>query len=258
MLGNLTAGLECSPERWIYRFWGCPDIHTRQKWRAVWPCLERMKDSISILDAGCGGGRWTLEIAARRPDWTVTGVDRDEASIERAKRSAIALGHRNVLFQAKDFLEFKPATPFDVILSVASAHYLVESGQGEQLFGCFRQWLRPGGVLLLWGPRRHQEVPQIRALPSLPAHGVFSRGDLERLCHSAALDCESIRPVIGGCGTLAKQLASRCNSRLSRIGAYPLELVLDAADRLGRRNGFSAAWFMIARLGSKRNSLAQK
>jgi SAM-dependent methyltransferase len=252
MLGRRTADLESSQGRWIYRLWGCPDINTRQKWRAVWPYLERLKGSLSILDAGCGNGRWTLEIAARRPDWIITGVDRDDASIEQAKRNAALLGCTNVSFIAKDFLEFEPENTFDAILSVASAHYLVESGHGERLFECFRQWLSPGGVLVLLGPRRHQEVPQIRALPSLPAHRVFGRADLELLCHSAKLNCESIRPLIGDCGTLAKQLASRCKSRFGRIGAYPVELLLDAADRLGRRrDGYSAAWLMVARSGPK-------
>ncbi|MEO8097269.1 MAG: class I SAM-dependent methyltransferase [Acidobacteriota bacterium] len=211
---------------------------------------------MSVLDAGCGSGRWALEIAARRPDWTVHGIDRDAAAISQAQADACSLGLKNVSFAVQDFLRFNPSSRFSVILSVASAHYLVEAGKGKQLFKCFQEWLSPGGLLVLYGPRRHQEVPQALHLRPLPAHEVFSLADLEEMCHAAQFECESIHPQVGKWGVLAKQLASHCRSRLQRLGAYPFEILLDAVDRVnGPAPEASAAWLVLARQPSRASSL---
>jgi SAM-dependent methyltransferase len=257
MLGKLTAQLKPRRLRWVYRIWGCPNIHTRQKWSAVWPYLAKLPDRLSILDAGCGDGSWALEIAARRPHWTVTGVDRDSNAIARARADAECLKLNRVSFATEDFLQFKPRRAFDVVLSIGSAHYLVESGRGEELFNCFRQWLSEDGILVLLGPRRREEVPLTNRLPALPSHDVFRRSDLENLCRSSALSCESIQPLIGTWGTVAKQLASPNRSLLGRATAYPLELLFDGMDRLWtKQRRMSAAWLLVARRAVK-NKMAR-
>ena len=144
MIGRATAALWAGPRRWIIRLWGVPDINTRQKWHAAWPHLARLpKHGICLLDAGCGEGTWSLELAARRPEWAVVGVDRELAPTERAERARRSLGLSNLTFARADFLEFRPARPFDAVLSIASAHYLVADGRGAQLFRACSGWLRP-------------------------------------------------------------------------------------------------------------------
>ena len=100
------------------------DLHFHQKWRIVWPHLARLpRGDVNMLDAGCGDGGWSLEITARRPAWSVTGIDRDSVAIDRAHSRCRTLGLSNVSFRSDDFVEFLPTRPVDHVLSICSTHY---------------------------------------------------------------------------------------------------------------------------------------
>jgi SAM-dependent methyltransferase len=237
----------------MLRFWGAADIHTRQKWDALWPQLSRLPETgVRLLDAGCGEGRWSLELAERRPAWRVTGIDMTPADIERARQAGAALESRNTSFACVDFLRYAPAERFDVVLAVASAHYLVEAGKGGELFRRFSDWLRPGGTLLLFGPRRAQEVPRLAHLPPpFRLRDVFSRGALDALCAENGLGVESLVPAIGTLGTYAKQVSCGAGaSRTLSVVTYPLQLFLTSCDRVGNGSDAeapSSAWVLVAR-----------
>src|SRR5690606_5922568 len=64
--------------------------HTQQDVAFLTDALGLEHGSATLLDAGCGGGRWALELA-RRGD-VVTGIDRDPARIVRARHRALASG----------------------------------------------------------------------------------------------------------------------------------------------------------------------
>src|SRR5438876_904160 len=99
MIGRAKASLEPGLRRWLVRLWGLPDIHVRQKWSAVWPHLASLPTGpLCLLDAGCGDGAWAIELAARRPQWSITGVDRARACIEAADVLRRRLALRNVDF----------------------------------------------------------------------------------------------------------------------------------------------------------------
>ena len=251
MLGQRIAALERPPRRWIQRVWGVPEIDTRQKWTALWPELARLPErGVRLLDVGCGAGRWTLELASRRPDWQLSGVDRDADAIRLAENGREHLGLVNASFTVADFLEFRPAAPFDVILSVASAHYLVAERKGSDLFGRFRGWLRPGGHLLLLGPRSRGEAPFSPSLPRPPWHEVFSARELAELCRDSGLEVDGLSGRVGRLGTLAKQLSWVSNGypRLVAAGLYALEWILALIDARLTFNGRSTVfWLLLAR-----------
>lgn len=251
MIGKRTASLESPPRRWLQRVWGCPDIHARQKWMLLWPQLSSLPQGpLRVLDAGCGPGPWTLELAARRPGWSVVGLDRDETLIEAAERSRQRLALDNARFIRSDFLDFAPAEKFDVVLSVSSAHYLVERGHGEDLFTKFRLWLKPGGLLLLFAPRIGHEVPLTSFLPSFFVRDVFSLDLLQSLCLGSELLVEALVPCIGRPATMAKQLAC-LTSRMPALKpiAYPFEVGLTHSDswRVSNKSRSSSAWLLVAR-----------
>jgi len=253
MLGQATARAQPAPRRWMLRLWGAADIHTRQKWAALWPHLSRLPHAgVRLLDAGCGDGRWSLELAERRPAWRITGIDITPADVAAAERARLALGTTNASFACADFLEYAPAERFDVVLAVASAHYLVEAGRGAELFRRFGDWLRPGGQLLLFGPRRGDEVPRLAHLPPpFRLRDVFSRAALDALCRESELDVELLMPSIGPLGTYAKQVSCGAGgSRAMSLVTYPLQLCLTSLDRVGRAadaDGLSSAWVLVAR-----------
>ena len=113
MIGQATASLHPPARRLLQRVWGAPNIDTRQKWTAVWPIIARLPRSpLRILDAGCGDGVWTLEIAAHRPQWLLVGIDRDAEQIAGAVVSARELALHNAQFVTTDFLQVRSDRPF--------------------------------------------------------------------------------------------------------------------------------------------------
>jgi SAM-dependent methyltransferase len=251
MLGRALCVLEPAPRRHLQRWLGVFDVDARQKWKAVWPHLAALPAGpFRLLDAGCGSGGWSLELASRRSGWTIVGVDRDGPAIATAEAHRRALGLGNVSFIEADFLEFRPAERFDAILSVASAHYLVQAGKGRALFDAFASWLEPGGLLVLFGPRRRAEMPTTRALPALHGRDIFGYGDLDSLCRESGLVPETIVPAVGRLGTLAKQVGRiGQGSRWLGLATYPVARLLDAFERgappPGDRPSF--AWIVLAR-----------
>jgi SAM-dependent methyltransferase len=244
MLGRSTASLENTPRRLLQRAFGVLDVDTRQKWRAVWPRIASLPvDRLRLLDAGCGSGAWSLELASRRPRWTIVGVDVDGPSIAAAEQRRRSLSLSNVSFVEADFLQFRPDQRFDVVLSVASAHYLVQAGKGRLLFDAFSSWLAPGGLLVLFGPRRLAEMPMTRGLPRIHGRQIFGYEDLDTLCRESGLLPEAIVPAVGRLGTMAKQVA-----RIGR-GSYPVQLLLDALEPRAPLppDRPSFAWLVLAR-----------
>jgi SAM-dependent methyltransferase len=233
MLGRATASLAPIPRRWLQGLFGHPDIDSRQKWIALWPHLARLpRRGLRLLDAGCGSGDWALELAALRPEWSILGIDCAVNVVEAATEARKRLSLTNVAFRHVDFMGFDTTETFDIVLSVASAHYLVEAGQGRELFQRFRAWLKLGGRLLLLGPRRMPEVPATPWLCFPPLHDVFSVEELNDLCRASDLQIEVICGHIGHLGTLAKQIGwtAAPHSRLLSVGLYPARWVLASLD----------------------------
>jgi SAM-dependent methyltransferase len=252
MIGRLTGCLEPWPRRWLFRLMGgCPDVDTRQKWTALWPYLSRLPSSeLTILDAGCGRGRWALELAARRPRWRVIGVDRVAAYLAEAGSARRRLGLFNVAFVCADFERLPIRSQFDVVLSVSSAHYLARSGRGATLFTYFRSCLCPGGQLLALLPRRRHEAPFVHWLPRPAWHPVFSACDLRALCRGAGLEVQVLRGTVGPAGVLAKQLGRwRGLHPVLLAGVYPLERLVNLLDRPDRSTHDSRTlmWTLVAR-----------
>jgi len=252
MIGRFTAQIEPWPRRWVFRMLGgCPDVGTRQKWKALWPHLAELPASrLVVLDAGCGAGRWTLELAARRPQWHIVGVDRNAQCLVEAEAARRRLGIRNAAFVRADFEYFPCRRPFDVVLSVTSAHYLARMGRGAALFRQFRAWLRPGGQLVALVPRRGDEAPFVEWLPHPEWHPVFSAADVRALCDGAGLDVDVLRATVGRAGVLARQLGWYREGRPRLLAAsYPLERFLTFLDVARPPTELDQAllWTLVAR-----------
>jgi SAM-dependent methyltransferase len=98
------------------------------------------------LDVGCGTGSLTRRL--RRVVPRVTGIDRDEQSIEIARAHPAAAG---IGYLIGDFLAatLEPGS-FDLVTSVASLHHM----DAEAALRCMSALLRPGGVLAVVGLAR--------------------------------------------------------------------------------------------------------
>ena len=99
----------------------------------------------TLLDAGCGTGRYAGELARR--GYAVEGVDRSSELIETARQSV--RGHGNsVSFRVGDLLAL-PVARYDGILCRGVLNDFVNDDARQSVFAAFAGALRRPGVLIL-------------------------------------------------------------------------------------------------------------
>jgi trans-aconitate methyltransferase len=136
----------------------------------AWTGAER------VLDAGCGSGRLTAELAARVPRGHVIGLDRSRPMLQQAKahlsspsRSSPTSSGGPPLVCA-DLLALPFRAWADVVFSTATFHWVLDH---SALFRGLHGVLRPGGVLVAQcGGQGNLEVLYSRAdaLAAPPEH----------------------------------------------------------------------------------------
>jgi len=99
----------------------------------------------SLLDAGCGTGRYAVELARR--GFAVTGVDRSPALLAEARRRPVEATAR-VRFESGDLLALPAGAGFDAIVCRGVLNDLVETAERAAVFAAFARALRPVGALL--------------------------------------------------------------------------------------------------------------
>jgi trans-aconitate 2-methyltransferase len=105
--------------------------------------LERtqLRGDEVVLDAGCGSGELTAELAARVPDGRVYAVD---GSPRMAALARERLGERATIWVG-DLLELEVPEPVDLVFSAATFHWIDDH---ERLFERLHAALKPGGRLV--------------------------------------------------------------------------------------------------------------
>lgn len=110
--------------------------------RAVLARLALRGDE-AVLDAGCGSGRLTAEVAAAVPRGRVIAVDVSDAMVAEARRTLAPLGDRVEVVKA-DLAALGMEGIADVAFSAATFHWVLDH---DALFDSLYRALRPGGVL---------------------------------------------------------------------------------------------------------------
>jgi trans-aconitate 2-methyltransferase len=96
-----------------------------------------------VLDAGCGSGELTAELAARVPRGRVYAVDGSPRMVELA-RERLGAGPQCHVW-VSDLLELEVPEPVDLVFSAATFHWIADH---ERLFERLRAALKPGGRLV--------------------------------------------------------------------------------------------------------------
>ncbi|HUM14872.1 MAG TPA: class I SAM-dependent methyltransferase [Candidatus Nitrosotalea sp.] len=100
-----------------------------------------------LLDAGCGNGRYAVELARR--GFAVTGVDRSPGLLDEARARVREAGDAiAVRLEAGDLLALPAGPPYDAIVCRGVLNDVVEVAARATIFEVFARGLRPGGVLL--------------------------------------------------------------------------------------------------------------
>ena len=113
----------------------------QQRWAAEQLDGLRLAGDETVLDAGCGSGRVTLELCDRVPRGRVYAVDVAPSMAAHARE---ALGDRATVF-CQDLVELDLPEPVDAIFSNATFHWIHDHAA---LFAALHRALRPGGQLV--------------------------------------------------------------------------------------------------------------
>jgi SAM-dependent methyltransferase len=129
--------------------------YTAQYLHWLAPLIAALPTGGRVLDLGCGYGRLALEIAARRPDCTLVGIDLGAPAVAGATAYAAARGLRNCQFLERDLADYLPKVEdgsADLVLFVEASFFAAHDlgvlrhaarilRPRGQLFAAFRsQW----------------------------------------------------------------------------------------------------------------------
>jgi 2-polyprenyl-3-methyl-5-hydroxy-6-metoxy-1,4-benzoquinol methylase len=119
----------------------CADVAAALARRGVGP-------GAAVLDAGCGTGRYAVELARR--GLTVTGVDRSPDLLAEAHRRVGDAGLPISLLEA-DLLDLSasPGGLYDAIVCRGVLNDVIGAAARAAVLGGFARGLRPGGVMWL-------------------------------------------------------------------------------------------------------------
>jgi SAM-dependent methyltransferase len=102
----------------------------------------------TLLDAGCGTGRYAVELARR--GFVVTGVDRSPALLAEAEaRARAADGAARVRFECRDLLALPAGSGYDAVVCRGVLNDFVDPDDRAAVLGVFARALRPRAALLL-------------------------------------------------------------------------------------------------------------
>lgn len=129
--------------------------------------LELRGDETAV-DAGCGSGRVTEQLARRLPAGRVIAVDGSAAMIEKARER---LGEETT-YVVSDLSELALPEPADLVFSTATFHWIVDH---DRLFVCLRKNLAPGGRLVAQCGGAGNVAGHARAIAAVVASPEYQR-----------------------------------------------------------------------------------
>ncbi len=155
------------PTRVFVRLLGPLGMHARIRNAHLLRALSglTLPSNARVLDAGCGHAYAIFWLAQRFPGYHLLGLEQDAALVEANRRIATGLGLTGVEFRQGSVEELDEEAAYDLVFSIDVLEHIVND-VGVLL--CFRRALKPGGVLLLHLPLRHQA--QKRVFPMFRQH----------------------------------------------------------------------------------------
>jgi SAM-dependent methyltransferase len=147
----------------------------------------------SVLDVGCGSGRYTLK-AVDRGAGKVVGLDAAPGAVRAAQKNAKALGLEDrVDFIEADFIDYEFEDKFDILFAVGYFDYIFDPALHlEKMLQVAR------GCIYASFPRRWHLLTPVRKLRlALKRYAVrfYSAGQLEKLMRDLGCRDHVIRKV---------------------------------------------------------------
>lgn len=131
-----------------------PAPETYEESLAYWPYQETLAGVVdrvvshapkngSILDAMCGSGYVLGEIAKKRPDLMLVGMDSDDRYISFGKKT-----YPGITFETGDVLVWKPDDLFHMVICTGSVHHIPYELQ-ETAIQNIGSMTKPGGTVII-------------------------------------------------------------------------------------------------------------
>lgn len=134
-----------SVETLIYDSTAAPVV-TELSLKAMANIVSSLKLGARVLDVGCGGGQFVIQLAKLRADLVINGLDLSPQQVQRARKRAVLAGLRAEFFQGSALdLPFESET-YDLVYSIASIKHWPDYLAG--LRECLRL-VKPGGLLAI-------------------------------------------------------------------------------------------------------------
>ena len=134
-------------ERLYANLLGAPANGLRIRLRHVLPATDG--SYTTILDAGCGSGVFSYELAKRHPEAKVTGVELEPELVARANEIAKRAHLANCTFQQGDVTKLDFEDEFDLVVSVDNFEHVEDDIAAMRTL---LHALRPGGRLVAHTP----------------------------------------------------------------------------------------------------------
>jgi SAM-dependent methyltransferase len=134
-------------ERMYASLLGAPANGLRIRLRRVLPATRGSYQA--ILDAGCGAGVFSFELAKQHPEARVTAVELEPELVDRANAIARRAGLGNVHFEQGDVTKLDFENAFDLVVSVDNFEHVEDDIAAMRTL---LRALRPGGRLVAHTP----------------------------------------------------------------------------------------------------------
>jgi len=134
-------------EKLYIKIFGIPINGLRIRTRRVLPLITSKYKN--IMDAGCGPGIFSFEIAKKLPDSHISGIDIDEEQLNINEGIAQKVGINNCNFEYQDICNMDIQNRFDLILSVDNLEHIENDTDALQRF---YNALLPKGELIIHVP----------------------------------------------------------------------------------------------------------
>jgi SAM-dependent methyltransferase len=211
-------------------------------------------DGLVIVDAGCGSGKLTAEIARRHPGATVLGLDINPA-IHEVYKASLDLPNLHVV-HASVFELPLPDGGVDRLWCNGVIHH---TGDTRRAFRSLARAVRPGGLLFVWVYQRKLS-PLVLVRDLLRPLGLhrWSHRTLYRLCRVLSLPTVAAVRLLHLAGRIPAVRRSTHGRILTRERRYD-ELTLTWFDVLSPRyrdtytKAQLEAWFRAAGYGDLRH-----
>ena len=203
---------------------------------------------IRVLDAGCGDGLQTLTLAKRHPDWSLTGMDIDEALVAGARERAGNRGLGNVVFLQADLTLPLPESGFDAVIALEC---LTEIPDDRSALREMTAAVAPGGRFAVQAPDRDWR-PVLPGSAATWRHEVrhgYAPAELQDLLAQAGLEAVELRPTFHSLVAAAQEIRDRIKRSWLpvRLLAFPFLAAAVWLEGRGLTWGRPSATFAVGR-----------